>query len=347
MNRRALLRTLALSPLLASAIARAWQSAVAVSFGKLPKADAVRRVLAAGPPSAVLVYVLAPDMLVGWPWALSDEALVMLPQAHRELPQTGRLVGRGGGLGTEALLALQPDLILDAGTVDPTHVSGLERVWQQTGVPCVLVDGRLVDHATQLSEAGQLLGVASRGEMLASEARRILDLAEDVLAKVTIDERPRVYCGRGMDGLETGLERSINMEAVEFAGGRNVAAQAGRGSLTQASMEQLLDWNPEVILSQNAAFTQRVLHDPLWKNISAVRHGRVHLAPSLPFGWLDGPPGVNRLIGVRWLLSILYPGRHPELSEDRTMQAAIEFHRSFYGAIITRATLDTLMGKTA
>lgn len=347
MNRRALLRTLALSPLLASAIARASHGVMTMPFGKLPKADAVRRVLAAGPPAAVLVTVLAPETLLGWPWTLSDDALAMLPQVRRDLPRTGRLVGRGGGLGTEALLALQPDLILDAGTVDPTHVSGIERIWQQTGVPCVLVDGRLADHPAQLAHVGRLLGVAARGEALAEQAQQILDLAQTVLATVSTDERPRVYCGRGMDGLETGLERSINMEAIEFVGGRNVAAQAGQGSLAQTSMEQLLDWNPDVILSQNAAFIQRVRRDPLWKDIPAVRNGRVHLAPSLPFGWLDGPPGVNRLIGVRWLLSILYPGRHPELSQARTMQAAIEFHQHFYGITLVPASLEKMMGKVA
>jgi len=29
-----------------------------------------------------------------------------------------------------------------------------------------------------------------------------------------------------------------------------------------------------------------------------VRTGRVHLAPRLPFGWVDLPPSVNRLIGL-------------------------------------------------
>jgi iron complex transport system substrate-binding protein len=27
----------------------------------------------------------------------------------------------------------------------------------------------------------------------------------------------------------------------------------------------------------------------------------------LPWGWLREPPSVNRLIGLRWMLSVLYP----------------------------------------
>jgi iron complex transport system substrate-binding protein len=38
-----------------------------------------------------------------------------------------------------------------------------------------------------------------------------------------------------------------------------------------------------------------------------VRSKRVYLTPSLPYGWLGEPAGVNRLIGARWLTAVLYP----------------------------------------
>jgi len=38
------------------------------------------------------------------------------------------------------------------------------------------------------------------------------------------------------------------------------------------------------------------------------RRGRVHLPPRAPFGWIDEPPGVNRLLGIQWLVATLYPG---------------------------------------
>lgn len=313
MNRRALLRALTLSPLLASTIARATtpvlRNTIAASFGLRPETRKFGRIVAAGPVAAVLVYALAPDALLGWPSPLSPEALALLPRVRRDLPHLGRLSGRGSTLGTEALLALRPDLILDAGSVDPTHVSGAENIWQQTGVPFVLIDGRLADHPTQLQDVGRLLGAEARGDYLAGEARRIFELTETVLDQIAPDERPRVYYGRSPDGLETGRGGSINLEAIEFA--------------------------------------RRIPDDPLWRGISAARNRRIHLAPSLPFGWIDGPPGINRLIGVRWLLSILHPGRHPELSTDNTAAAAIDFHHRFYGADLTRADLDKLLGEAA
>ncbi len=350
MKRRDLLRAFALAPLLAPGLAPAWAAAerrggLVSTFGKPPAT--VARVFAAGPPAAVLAYVLAPAKLLGWPMAMSPPARALLAPAQRGLPQLGRLSGRGSTVSTETLLTLRPDLILDAGTVNATYLSAAERVWQQTGLPYVLVDGRLAEHPAQLREGGRLLGVPERGERLARHAEQVVALAQALLAAVPPQARPKVYYGRGPDGLETGLQGSINTEVIEFAGGRNVAAQAGKGGLTRVSMEQLLSWNPDVVLTQDPAFAARVADDPLWRSIAAVRNRRVHLAPSLPFGWLDGPPGVNRLIGVPWLLSKLYPGRHPALAPARVNAAAIEFHRLFYAGTLTPAGLEKLLAGTA
>lgn len=341
MKRRTLLKTLALAPLAAS-MRPLWGNArtLAASFGALPEPATVRRVFAAGPPAAVLACVLAPEKLLGWPMRMDAAALRLLPAAVAQRPFLGRLSGRGSTIGTETLLALQPDLVLDAGSVNPLHLSGAERAWQQTGLPYVLIDGRLEDHPTQLRDVGRLLGVDARGEFLATLAGRILDLVRDVLSAGDSVAPPRVYYARGPDGLETGLGGSINMEAIEFAGADNVGARAGHGGLTQVSMEQILDWDPQVVLTQDADFARRVRTDALWRGVSAVRNARVHVAPILPFGWLDGPPGVNRLIGLPWLLARLYPGRQPMLEPARADGFIAECFQAFYGQPLPAALQD-------
>ena len=207
----------------------------------------------------------------------------------------------------------------------------------------MLVQGSLSDHARQLREVGALLGAAERGETLARHADEAARLMRAVTAGLGEQARPRVYLGRGANGLETGLAGSINVEVIEYAGGRNVAAQAGRGGLTRVSMEQILAWDPEVILTQEAGFAERVRQDPLWRGISAVRSGRVHCAPVLPFGWLDGPPSVNRLIGVRWLLEKLHPGRPARHGAKPLEQAVREFYALFYGIQLSPSQLQALL----
>jgi iron complex transport system substrate-binding protein len=320
---------------------------IAASFGKLPPPERVRRVFAAGAPAGVLLAALAPEKLVGWPLQLSDAARGLLGAPLRDLPFVGRLAGRGSTVSLETLLQLQPDVILDSGTADATYISAAQRVTEQTGLPCVLVHGRLAVHPAQLREVGQLLGVPERGERLAAYADATLALAAQVRASVPLAERPRVYFGRSADGLETGLEGSINLELLDFAAGRNVAAAVGKGSLTRVSLEQILGWDPEVIVTQDPAFACRALTDPLWQSLTAVRKRRVHCAPSLPFGWLDGPPGVNRLIGVHWLVQLLHP-THPAVRALAPLPVAVQrFYRLFYGADLSPKAVVALLEGTA
>src|SRR5262249_52878742 len=76
-----------------------------------------------------------------------------------------------------------------------------------------------------------------------------------------------------------------------------------------------------------------------WAPIKAVEGKRVHLSPKLPFGWVDFPPSVNRLIGLWWLAKILYPERFPE---DLRMLTR-DFYRRFYHVTIDDKQLDRVL----
>ena len=66
--------------------------------------------------------------------------------------------------------------------------------------------------------------------------------------------------------------------------------------------------------------------DPTWANLRADREGRVYRAPTLPFGWFDSPPGVNRLMGETWPTAVLYRGK-----ADVDLRVRMrEFYRLFY-----------------
>ena len=102
-------------------------------FGALPANGEVRRVFAAGPPAGVLLAAVAPQKLLGWPMKLPAQARAWMGEPLADLPYLGRLAGRGSTMPLEALLELQPDLVLDSGTVDATYLSGTERLHRQTG----------------------------------------------------------------------------------------------------------------------------------------------------------------------------------------------------------------------
>jgi iron complex transport system substrate-binding protein len=299
----------------------------------------ISRVIAAGPPASVLLYTLAPEKMVGWVRAPRPSEKAFLSEKVRDLPEYGRLTGRGGTANLETILKFKPDLIVDSGSIRPTYVSLANSVQEQTKIPYLLLDGSFANTPEVYRLLGKILGVEQRAEKLARYADETLNGLKARVAAIPESERPRLYYGRGANGLETGLAGSINLEVLERVGAINVAAAAGTGGLTKVSMEQVLAWNPDVILTLDPGFYRSVGKDPLWGSVKAVRNGRIYLAPSLPFGWFDSPPGVNRLIGVRWLMAILYPKQFPESLRDTTR----EFYRLFYQVDLTEAQLDTLL----
>lgn len=301
--------------------------------------DTVKRVLAAGPPASVLVYVLAPDKLTGWVRQPGDAEKQFLMPSVRDLPTFGQLTGKGGTANMEAVLAAKPDIIIDVGTVNPTYASLADKVQAQTGIPYVLIDGSFARSAETLREAGDILGAGERAEKLATYAEAKISDLNAKLASIPESDRPRVYYGRGPEGLETGLSGSINLEILGAVGATNVAAAAGKGGLTQVSLEQILSWKPDTILAASGKFAASVKSDTLWKDLDAVKNNRVFVTPNLPFGWFDSPPGINRLIGISWLEHLFYPKQFTgDLKAD-----VREFFTLFYQVDLTDDQLAMLL----
>jgi iron complex transport system substrate-binding protein len=306
--------------------------------------DRIGRVFAAGPPASALLYVLAPQTMIGWVRAPRDvEKPFLLPAVHA-LPELGRLTGRGDTLNLERLLAAKPDVIIDFGTLNDTYRSLADRVQTQTGIPYVLIDGRFDNTPAALRLLGDILVVTERGEKLARAAEEIFAAVDRVVAHLPSDKRPRVYLARGADGLETGSRGSINTEIIERVGAVNVVeGLREKGGIVTASSEQVIAWAPDTIVTLERSFRVGVGAKPTWQSVPAVTVGRVFLAPSLPYGFIDAPPSVNRLIGLTWLLHTLYPAQAHGKLRDQVR----DFYRLFYQVDLSEAQLDRLLNDGA
>jgi iron complex transport system substrate-binding protein len=260
----------------------------------------------------------------------------MLPEICTR-PEVGRITGRGNTANLETVLALKPDLILDVGSTSATFISLADRVQEQTNIPYALLDGRFDAIAKTYRSLGELIGRAEDAGKLARYTEDTLKTILGRIDSVATNARPRVYYARGPKGLATGLGGSINVETIELIS-RNVAGETP-GGLANVSIEQILVWNPDVIVTIDQEFAETVRNDPSWASVKAVRDNRVHLSPKMPFGWVDFPPSVNRLMGLWWLAKILYPER---FSEDLRALTR-DFYSRFYHVTPTATQIDHVL----
>jgi iron complex transport system substrate-binding protein len=298
----------------------------------------VERIFAAGPPAAILLFTLAPELLLGWTKSPEPGQCAFLGPGACDKPEVGRLTGRGNTTNLEVLLNLKPDLVLDVGTVNDTYISLATRVQEQSGIAYALLDGRFDGVGPLYRKLGELTRRPDQAEVYARYADETLKTIKSRVDAVPEAQRPRVYYGRGLNGLETGLGGSINVETIEFLGAHNVAAER-RGGMATVSVEQVLAWNPDVIITIEPAFAATVKTDPVWAPIKAVQTARIYLSPRLPFGWVDFPPSVNRLIGLWWLAKAFYPDKFPEDLRPLTR----EFYQRFYHMTPSDAQIDNVL----
>lgn len=301
----------------------AWSGAVVDATGRsVAVPEQISRVLPAGPPAAILLAAVAPDLMLGWPSSLPDNARSLLAPEVAKLPQVPRLTGRDDT--ADKIVALKPDLILDYGTVSPRYADLAKATQQRTGIPTLLLDGSLTEIAKVLRLLGNILHRDERAEPLARFSEALLALPQRPATSL------RVVCARGPDGLTVVAPGSDLAETFARAGWQIVAPE-GKGPSRQATMADIRALDPDVIVFTDPAMRTALAESEPWRSLPAVREGRAVAAPSAPFGWFDEPPSINRLLGLAWLSG----------SDPRTL--ATLFNAVVYGRVLTASQVDVVV----
>lgn len=297
---------------------------------KVQVPDKIERVLGTAPPLSALLMVLAADSMVGLSLPPQPGDQDYLPAGVTQLPHVGSMLGHGRTMSAETVLELKPDVALAwGGEITQASMDNIERQFERIGVPLLFVKvDTLADWPQAFDFVGSLLGREARAKELASGVQTALDKVQAAVAGVPAEHRVRVYYAQGADGLSTECNLSFHVEPIQLAGGYNVhrCKPSSHVGMEKVSLEQVLAWNPDVIIVQDQSFLARLGEDGAWRKVRAVAEGRVLLVPRSPMNWLDRPPSFMRALGIQWLANYFYPRRYP------VDMAAVtsDFYQHFY-----------------
>jgi iron complex transport system substrate-binding protein len=263
--------------------------------------------------------------MVGWPGPLSDDAKALLPDSANH-PRVPRLTGRDDV--TDKMKALKPDLILDYGEVTPRYFDLAQATQQKTGIPTLLFAGALDKIPLVVREVGAILHRDARAETLAAYFEAMLALPIQP-PPASWGAHPRVLYARGTDGLTVTAPDTDVTEVFKHLGWQ-VLAPDGQGTFRTSSVAAIATLDPDIVIFSDPAMRETLKH-PDWNVVRAVREGRVLVAPALPFGWIEEPPSINRVLGLAWL------GGHEPAALAATFNAVV------YGRALTPAQLETVL----
>jgi iron complex transport system substrate-binding protein len=153
-----------------------------------------------------------------------------------------------------------------------------------------------------------------------------------VTSKIPEAQRPRVLHIYSLDPLVVDGTHTMINDWITAAGGRNAAQVVGQ--TRPVSIEQVVQWNPDVIILASSAFdaadtgpqtVAKLTSDPAWDQLAAVRDHRVYINPT--GGWHWDRYGIEEALQIQWAAKTL----HPELFRNLNMVAET---KSFYSKFL-------------
>lgn len=307
--------------------------------------DEIETVFSSSTVTAIFMYTLAPDKLLGWNYELNELEKSIILEEYHDLPN----FGMGDSINYEAVIAADPTIAVNVGTINDKMISDCDKLSKSLGVPVVAVDGDLSASAEAYRFMGELLGEEEQAEKLASYAEKTFADIEKM--EVPEDKKVRIYYGNGEDSLETAPAGSAHGQIIDMVNAVNVAdLEMGEGSRVQISAEQLLAWDPDVIVvngepkadTSGASAAEAILANSDYASLKAVQDQQVYGTPNTPFSWMDRPMGPNRIVGIRWLSGLIYP----EYLNYNVDEEVKEFFDLFYHVQLTDEKLENIYSGT-
>ncbi len=309
------------------------------SVGRTVELPAViEHVAVSGPLAQIVLFALCPDKLVGIASAWDETAEQYLATEYYNLPELGQLYGGKGELNLETLLASGAQVVIDVGEPKGSVAEDLDALQEQTGIPFVHVTATTETMGDAYRKLGELTGMAQAAETLAAYCEtvyaRTLELADSV-EKVNL-----LYC-LGNEGVNVIAQGSYHAEIIDLLA-NNLAVvdePSSKGSGNEVDMEQILLWNPDVILFAPGSIYAVVGEDAAWKQVAAVQSGAYYEVPFGPYNWMGFPPSVQRYLGMLWMAELLYP----EAAGYDLYAEVAEYFRLFYHSALSEAQYDALV----
>ncbi|MDI6768639.1 MAG: cobalamin-binding protein [Anaerolineales bacterium] len=212
--------------------------------------------------------------------------------------------GSWGEYNLEAILALQPDLILAGGINPPELVASLEGL----GLTVYFMPNpaTLDELYTNLETVGSLTGHEAEADALVESLRARVAAVDEKL--LPLSYAPTVYyeldATNPTKPFTAGPGTFVDL-LIARAGGINIGS-ALSGQWAEISLEELVVQNPAIIILGDSAYgetPEKVAARPGWEALAAVQNGRI-----FPFDDnLVSRPGPRLVDGLEALAKLLHP----------------------------------------
>ena len=287
----------------------------------------------------VMVMIGAGDKMVAAPNGVKSDSL--LQAIYPGLQKVGAPMS-GGGINTESLLALSPDLILLKGAM--YEAEGETEQLDRLGIPYLVISyTNMEEQQKALALIGDALGGAVQQKAAAINRyyQSVVDRARAISEKIPQGKRLRVYHAINEITRTDGTD-SLGYDWITCTGAVVVSAGDSKpigGTDYFASAEQIFAWNPDLIICNEAGTVRYLYKEPKWAGLQAVRDKRVYNIPVGATRW--GQRGsLETFFAILWLGTTIYPEYYADVDLKSDVQ---DFYKTYLGLTIDDRTYASML----
>jgi iron complex transport system substrate-binding protein len=277
----------------------------------VPAPDKINRVaILTSPPNIITFIIGVNDKMCATSNAIKNS--VFLNNIYPRLKDIPAVRAQAGKVNVEALLATNPDLCMGA-DID------LQPVNKATSIPTL----RCIDPVStaypdeqekEVRFFGQVFGKEAQAEKYCTYLENNVATVKKAVSGFSDSQKMKVYMGFNADHLTTYGADTFLDSWIQAGGCINAAhpvstVGGAEGGLATISMEQILSWNPDVMIIDTGT-PESLYSDPVWASIPAVKNKKVFLLPRGMFGWNRASTEPAALFPM-WLAISVYPDKFP------------------------------------
>ncbi len=304
-------------------------------------------------PSVLAMFLGSAEKIVGiHPVSMSAAKSGILSKIFPEILNADTSYMEGDDLNIESLMALEPDVVFyTAGST-----AQLEML-QNANIPAIGISATAWDYDV-IRTYDEWIGILSqmfpeqdKTKVVSEYSQKIYDMIQERTADIPDEERTRALFlfQYSESAMITSGKHFFGQYWISAAGGINVAESLeALNSAAQINMEQVYEWDPDIIYITNFTPTQpddlynNAIGGDDWSTVKAVKNHNVH---KLPLGsYRTYTPGTDTPLTLMWMAKTMYP----ELFEDIDMeQEVINYYKEIYNVDLTEEDVASMFNPSS
>jgi iron complex transport system substrate-binding protein len=245
-----------------------------------------------------------------------------------------------GVINIEELIGTRPDVVFVKR--DITARKAETEKLNKVKIPFLVVDYNSIEEQLYAAEMiGQVVGETEKARQYKAYYQDCIRRIQEGIQDIDPQQRVQVYHSIN-EATRTDVAGSLSGEWLEAAGAYNVSAQEKLKLLEgkyYASLEQILLWDPEVILVNEMGVDHYKLTNKQWASLQAVKNKKVYKLPSGISRW-GHPSSPETPLAILWTAKTLYPDRFTDLDMTRECD---HFYKEFFGMQLSDEVIQNIL----